>query len=718
MLYTVASWLILQVADVVFGALELPLVWVRLVLAILILGFPLVMIVSWVYEMTPEGLQRESDVDRSQPVTQATGRRINILIAVLLVLAITVVAMDRLIPKTASVLDSSATYEKKETKSPDRSIAVLPFVNRSSLDDDVFFVDGIHDDILTQLARIDSLTVISRTSVEEFRATTQNMKEIGAALGVQNILEGGVQRAGDRVRINVQLIDVTTDDHLWADSYDRELTTANIFSIQSEISTAIAIALDAALSPEEMQQLDSVPTEDLAAMEAYFLGQQAMLKRTSASLADAEQHFKRAIDLDPGYALAYVGLAKTYRLQTNYRGLPIEKQKSLAMPLIEQALAINDQLGEAYIAMATWIDDSKTRETLYRKGIELAPSDVTGRISYGTFLLFHGRTDEGLARLTEAVRLDPLSSAARFSIGQAFQKLGRFDEAREQFEAIIRFDADYAVAYRLLGDLEWYIYGRLDDAMLRYRQALALDPGNPHISDRIAWLWSVLGDHAEADRWIERPRAIPGSGHRGRLVIAMFIRMDRGDFVEARRNAEEILADYPTEKNALWAVGLIDSAAGHASASVERYRTAYPALYDNSDATIDITNFWVAVSFARLLQETGNHARANRLLDRTLAYIQTIPRQGIGGEGYGLTDAAIYVMQGRKDKALAALRQSADSGLRLLWRAELKYGPVYATLHDEPEYKAIVAELEADMAAQLEHVHEMVANGELAPIPE
>ena len=194
---------------------------------------------------------------------------------------------------------------------PRPSIAVLPFDNRSTLEDDAFFVDGIHDDILTQLSKISALKVISRTSVEQFRDTKLTIKDIAARLGVKNILEGGVQRAGDRVRIHVQFIDASSDAHLWAESYDRELTAANIFGIQSELASAIAVALRAALSPAEQTRVAAVPTQDLEAWEAYQLGKQRLAKSTSESLDDAERYFRKAVALDPEFALAYVGLADT-----------------------------------------------------------------------------------------------------------------------------------------------------------------------------------------------------------------------------------------------------------------------------------------------------------------------------------------------------------------------------------------------------------------------
>jgi TolB-like protein len=698
-LYVVASWVILQVADVLFDALELPAIWTRLILAMLILGLPLALIFSWVYEMTPDGLKREKDVDRSQSITPQTGRKINVLIVILLIIAIATVVVDRLLPETAPVASTQTAEPLAQTDAagtkkpadpaelaagkfappPDRSVAVLPFANRSAREEDAYFVDGIHDDILTQLARIGSLTVISRTSVEKFRGTSLSMKEIGATLGVKSILEGGVQRAGDRVRINVQLIDVATDDHLWADTYDRELTTANIFAIQSEISTAIAQSLKATLSPEEKEQLDNAQTGNMAALEAYFLGRQAMERRTSASLAEAVQHFQRAIALDPQYALAYVGLADTYTLQSNYSGLSRQEQSALAEPLIARALEINDRLGEAYISRAGKAaddNDDATAEALYRKGVELAPGYVQGRHWYGNFLAGTGRPAEGLVQLEEAARLDPLAPIVRSSIGGALERLGRLEEARRQYESTLRIDPEFAAAYNSLGLLDM-LTGHLDDALVRARQATALDPGNPSLRFLEAIAWQFLGGLAAASE-----------------------------------QSGIVLATTPDDQFMLWYLGLNDLAEDRAETAVARYESVYPALSSKTDPVVDSTNYQVAANLAYLLLETGDEDRVAKLLDRALAVTKTLPR--MGPAGFGLNDVIIYSMRGDDAQALAALRAAADDG----WLVMFRFDERITRLADEPGYQAIMTEINAMLAAQLERARKMEADGELAPPPE
>ncbi len=711
-LYVIASWLILQIADVLFDALELPPVWVRLVLAVLILGLPLTLIFSWVFEMTPEGIKREKDIDRSQSVTHATGRKINVVIIVLLVMGIATVALDRLVPETATIAEQPAAVEAVADNQSvnDKSIAVLPFANRSAREEDVFFVDGIHDDILTQLARVGSLTVISRTSVERFRdlGPTQSMKEIGAILGVKNILEGGVQRAGDRVRINVQLIDVTRDAHLWAETYDRELTTANIFAIQSEISTAIATALEAALSPEEKTQLADEQTQSMAALEAFFLGRQALEKRTNASITAAEQHFKRAIELDSEYALALVGLADTYNLQTVYSGRTDESARELAIPLVDKALAINDRLGEAYIAKAMLTEDEVSQETLFKNGIALAPGYASGYQWYGNILLGLGRISEALLQLEQAVRLDPLSGIIGGNLGSGLEAAGRFDEARARYEAVVRNNPTFSVAYFYLGAMAWGVDGRLDNAIAQYRTAIKLDPGNPTPKLFLAEIWSDIGANPEARRELEAAR-LAGAAEEFVLATNSILMMNSGNFAEAVSDAESLLALNPTSGKALYILGIHDLRSAHIDDAIERYRVALPELFNGGDPAIDATNFSPAIDLAFLLQKAGDQARAETLCAGALAIIGDLPRLG-AFSGYAINDVRIHTLRGNKVLALAALRRAVDEGWRTSWQYILKYDPILEPLHGEPEFQAILAEVEADMAAQLKRVREIVAN--------
>jgi TolB-like protein len=330
--YGVAAWVLLQLTDVLGEILELPEWGGKLILLLLVVGFIPALILAWAFELTPEGVKRESEVDRSQSVAPRTGRKLNGVILVLMTIGISYLLIDKFYISRHVFPPSAAIEATQENAQPEtepvakpavdsQSIAVLPFENRSRLEEDAFFVEGIHDDLLTNLARIGSLKVISRTSVNKYKETEKTIPEIAGELGVATVMEGAVQRSGNTVRINVQLIDANNDQHLWAEIFDRELTADNLFAIQSEISEKIASALQATLSPEEQERLNERPTQNLAAYDAYLRGRQLMARRNSQDLDQAAHEFERAVELDPEFALAWVSIAEVSSLQLSYSSL-------------------------------------------------------------------------------------------------------------------------------------------------------------------------------------------------------------------------------------------------------------------------------------------------------------------------------------------------------------------------------------------------------------
>ena len=280
--YAVTTWILLQLTDVLTPILELPEWAPKLILLMLLVGFVPALIIAWAFELTPEGIKLEKDVPHSESITKKTGNKLNYIIIVSLGLSLGFFIWEsrfkqraeeaelaRLAPPVEEpvVVPPEPEIDLSELDIDKNSIAVLPFANRSADDSDIYFTDGIHDDLLTQLSKIEAFSVISRTSVMEYRDTPKNLKQIAKELNVANIMEGSVQRAGDRVRINVQLIDAFTDEHRWAEIYDRELTTGNLFDIQTEIAKAIAAALQAKLTDTELASVAEAPTDNVAAYD-------------------------------------------------------------------------------------------------------------------------------------------------------------------------------------------------------------------------------------------------------------------------------------------------------------------------------------------------------------------------------------------------------------------------------------------------------------------
>jgi TolB-like protein len=347
--YVVAAWLLIQVVETIFPAFGFGDTAVRWVVIALAIGFLPALVLSWVFEITPDGWKKETEVLREPSITRGTGKRLDRAIILLLALALGYFAFDKFIldpvrdERVAQAARSEAAEAGPGTAGPrGPSIAVLPFVNRSGSAENAWFTDGMHDELLTRLARISALRVISRTSVLRYRDSTQPIPEIATELGVATVLEGGVQRVGNQVRVNVQLIDGRTDEHLWAELYDRQLSAETLFEIQSEITRAIAAQLSTELSAEEDRALGERPTGNLAAYEAYLRGLADLEVYTLSSKESAVERFTTAVELDPAFAGAWAGLCEAQL--GRYRTTKDREAFDAAEAACREALGLDDRL--------------------------------------------------------------------------------------------------------------------------------------------------------------------------------------------------------------------------------------------------------------------------------------------------------------------------------------------------------------------------------------
>ena len=375
-----------------------------------------------------------------------------------------------------------------------KSIAVLPFANRSNQDDDLFFTDGIHDDLLTQLAKIHDLTVISRTSVMEYRDTPKNLKEIGAELGVSTILEGGVQKVGNRVRINTQLIEVATDKHLWAESFDRELTAENIFDIQSEIARKIVHAVEIQLTPEEEHNLSEVPTQNLAAYEAYLQAQRIMsaANYSRAQEIEAQAWLEKAVALDPKFAEAHAMLADNLG-QVYWRGVDtseafLEKYRKS----IDTALALNPRSPSALRAAANYHyrveNDYQKSLSLVDQALKGAPGDVELRVARALSLRRLGRWDESIDSFQRTLELDPNNRNTLALMVETMESVNRWQDILDNTVSLQDADPDDLdiqitranAQFNLTGDLQ-----PLEDVFKR----MNLEATSDYISSSTRALW-------------------------------------------------------------------------------------------------------------------------------------------------------------------------------------------------------------------------------------
>lgn len=698
-LYAVTAWLIMQVAEVVIGLALLPDWLGRVVLAVLAAGFPLALVLAWFYQVTPEGLKRETDVDRSVPATQAGGRRMDFVVIAVLAAAVAFFAFDK--------------WWLGRDLEP--SIAVLPFVNMSGDPGQEHLSDGISEELLHRLAQISELHVAARTSSFYFKGKNVAIPQIASELGVKAVLEGSIRKAGDKIRVTVQLINASDGYHIWSQTFDRELD--DIFAIQDEISARVVSALRVTLLGGEQRRVNRRPTDSIVAYDAYLLGRQMMARRTSSSLREAEDHFTEAITLDPEFALAYVGLADTYSLLGSYGGMDRQTVLVGAEPALRKALMLDDQLGEAYSSMGgvrLLQGDFEGSQVAYRRAIELSPNYAPAYLGYGMLMKRgFGRVDAALELHQTALGLDPMSTPINMAVVEDYHELGRFEEVRERCRRVIQIDPDYPRAYTIMADLYWEVFGRLDEAVGWLYKAIELDPGNP---DHARWLGMVyldLGAFEAGQRWMRHAMDMAPNQYAsmwGAIYLARYL----GDHARAVASAETMRELAPDDRLSLLVLRDQDYREGDVSAALERYRQAKPDLLADEVPLVDGTNFGWAIEIASVLIRSGQHDHAETLLQGALSAIRTRPR--LGFSGYGISDVEIHALLGDRDMALNLLATAVAEGWRSGWRVQIQSNDSLFTLHGDPRYQSIVADIEDDMEGQLARVEALRGEG-LFPSP-
>lgn len=461
--YVIAGWLTMQVVDVMFPALNIPAWVTSLVAALLLIGFPFAVIFAWAFELTPEGIKREKDIDRDQSITNQTGKKLNQTAVIILALALGFMLVDKFYLSTGN--DAPIADIKP-------SIAVLPFVNMSDDRDNEYFSDGLSEELLNLLAKIPKLHVAGRTSSFQFKGENHDLRRIGEMLNVANVLEGSVRQSGTRLRITAQLINADTGYHLWSETYDRELT--DVFAIQDEIAANVVEALRLKLLGEEIPE----PFHGTQNVEAYNLYLRALFladRTTEADFLNAKEALKRAIEIDPDYAQAYALLAEVHQLLIS--GWVGDGHEDFAAGFrqvneyADAALAINPDLAEALIAKGNAITsgefDHDKATQYYVRALESDPNNTNAMSWLGFIRSAQGNHAEGIRLSERVLQLDPLSIAAQ----------------------------------RALGDI-YRVGGRTEDAIRVYQEALEQAPGTARVHGRLARIYLAQGDFESAAKHV------------------------------------------------------------------------------------------------------------------------------------------------------------------------------------------------------------------------
>ncbi|SFM99672.1 tetratricopeptide repeat protein [Dokdonella immobilis] len=500
-LYLVGGWVVIQVAETLLPAFDIPAWVLRAIIIVIALGFIPALIFSWVFELTPEGLKRDTEVDRERSIAPQTGQRMNYMIAGLMAVALAYFAIDRfVVGPTRDALNVAASLKSRPPADPvvdppvdAKSIAVLPFENLSGDKDNEYFASGMQDMILTKLAGIADLKVISRTSTEKYASHPDNLKTVAQQLGVATILEGSVQKSGNAVLINVQLIDAQSDVHLWAEAYPR--TLENIFGVEGEVAQKIADALKAKLTSAESTNIASVSTRNPEAYDYYFKAEylmgQAMESWDKATFLDADANFRKAIALDPDFALAHAKLAYCQLDRHWFSSGLSPAEMAETRQSIDRALALAPDLPDAHLALGYYEYwgfrryDAATVE--FKRTLELSPNNVEAINGLAFVARRTGHVEQAVTHLERVLTLAPRDARANTSLGETLAMLRRYTEADRWLTRSLAMAPADANAMDQLLQVRLFGLGDLAGARDAFRQ-----PPDWRISGQRRWAGDVF----------------------------------------------------------------------------------------------------------------------------------------------------------------------------------------------------------------------------------
>ena len=710
--YALVAWILIEAGSVLLPTFGVP-DWVfRAYVIVIFAGFVVSLVLAWVFEITPEGVKLDSEVNREKSPGRNKGRS-NVAIIALLAVALGVSitfnvtgirSQDESASGTGAVMDS---------------IAVLPFTSRSSDPDNQYFADGIHDDLLARLADIGSLRVISRTSVNEYRDTSKNLREIGAELDVDTVVEGAVQRSGDQVRITVQLINAGTDEHIWAETYDRELSVSNVFDIQSEISSQIASALQAALTPEEELRLTAMPTQSIEAFSHFSAARNNLYLRRYETIQEARRQFAAAIELDPDYAQAHAGLAEaTLVTYTNHAALTPDEAFELTRESVERALELDPQLAEAHAVKglllyeqwkAARVDDKNLQAAQwFESAIALNPNLASSYVWFASLRESEGATDDAIRLLDKALHIDPLGRIPYINLPVNYAIKGENLKAMELLLKAMEIFPDWPNPYTALTD-HLHGLGRFDEAIAWMALAKTMTD-DPMIERSVLGAYIEFGDSDRMNAFTSqfgREHPIYPIG----VTYHYFMNGEYKAALDAFDGAElmsEVQAKFAFPVLAMSAMKL-----GQFDTAREFLLKGNPLLASDTDFSVDRYNLNSAILLAYINRQTGRERQASGLLNMASRIVRDTPRLGVAGHGIG--DVHIFVIQGRNEDALGALRQAIDEGFVSLMAHDywtIDQDMLLDPLRGDPRFEAMRLEMDDKIETMRDNVHRAKETGD------
>jgi TolB-like protein/Flp pilus assembly protein TadD len=538
--YIVAAWALSQGIAQVFPVFDVPNWIIRLIVLLIIIGLPIALVLAWSFELTPQGIKRTATADA---MPEATRRKKHVWIYVVVIGAILSIGLFFLGRYTALNTASPARTSNK-------SIAVLPLANLSRDPDNEYFAAGIQDEIITRLAQVSDLKVISCSSTQRYKGSAQNLRQVASELGVTNILEGSIQKANDEVHVNVQLLNALTDSHLWADVYDRKLT--DVFAVESEIAKSVADALQAKLTGSEKSSIAKAPTANPEAYESYLRGRFFWNKRTGADLRKATDYFNQAIAKDPNYALAYIGLADSYLLLSSYAAVSPGESLPPARSALKKALELDDSLAEAHASfglLATLELDLHRALDELKRAVELKPNYATAHHWLALGRMTVAQFDPAISEAKRAIELDPLSLVINADTSWIYFSARRYDEAEAQVRKTLEIGPQFFLAHYYWGEI-LQSKGRSSEAIAEFQKAFDLN-NDPYSLAMLGQAYARTGQKDEAQKILARLNEEAKSHYVPPYALAL-VQIGLGDKNRAIEELEHAYQEHQT--NYLFAI--------------------------------------------------------------------------------------------------------------------------------------------------------------------
>lgn len=673
--YAVLSWLLLQVGDVLFEALRLDDSALTVMLVLLALGFVPVVIFAWIYELTPEGVKRESEIDRSQSITAHTGHRLNITIVLLLVAALGLFAYESFIAGDAAPQQAAVPA----AQTGERSIAVLPFADMSAEGDQAYFGDGIAEELLNVLAQVEGLKVAARTSSFKFRGDDHDIGEIGNALNVATVLEGSVRKVGNQVRITAQLIDVAAGYHLWSETYDRELD--NILAVQDDIAESIADALKLEL---QLHSDGGSSRADIGeAYDLYLRGREFAREPSKAGLMRALQYYEQALAIDPDFAPALGAVASAWIWLEDYGGIQGQEAFDKAEPAARRALELDPTRADALTAMG-FVEDRQysnpaAAKEYFERALAANPAHTEAATLYADALVDLGEVERALEIRREAVERDPLSGFLKSRLASLLANMGRLDESEQILDEIFATNPEDTYGYEELANHR-YNRGRLAEAVKAYEFLHENRPGDPYAAANLAACFALMRDFDKSQYWIDAARA-RGPSNRWELEARHLVAAWQGDWDTVFRVGQLHLA----KDGATWqgeaSLGQSDWEAARASFRRMLSRLDY-RQGDEADGSVLVALLGLALAEKKLGMDTwaGHAAAVRRFAEERRAHSATLGGWPNTNTNYVLAKvAALEEDVERAVRYFEAARESND-----LQHQFFANDPFFAEMREEP----------------------------------